>query len=134
MRYHLPHPTQSAACGTNSSALVVEYDALLTKPENLRCKRCLRVHAALAAGRPAYSGSAWQVLNALTVPQRRALDRVYATAVPQPLLSSERRPYEALVKLGLASRDLGRAGLVYTVTEQGQLVRGPAPCESLTKA
>ncbi len=57
MRYHLPHPTQAAACGAPASVLVVSsFKELLTKPASLRCRRCLKVHAALKAGRPVYSG------------------------------------------------------------------------------
>jgi len=56
MRYHLPHPTQHAACGSPASVLVVSFEALQTKPAALRCKRCLKVQAALDAGRPVYSG------------------------------------------------------------------------------
>lgn len=56
MRYHLPHPTQAAACGTNSTALVVSPEVLATKLASLHCKRCLRVYAALTAGRVALRG------------------------------------------------------------------------------
>lgn len=56
MRYHLPHPTQAAACGAPRSVLVVSLEELQTKPAALHCRRCLRVQAALDAGRPVYSG------------------------------------------------------------------------------
>lgn len=56
MRYHLPHLTQHAACGTNSSAMVVSPEVMATKLAALHCKRCLRVHAAIAAGRLALRG------------------------------------------------------------------------------
>ena len=56
MRYHLQHPTQSAACGTNSTAITLGLEAWRAKPDHLRCKRCANVQAALEAGRPVYAG------------------------------------------------------------------------------
>jgi len=57
MRYHLDHPTQSAACGVPATtSLVVPIEVFMTKPEALRCKRCLKVRAALLAGKPVYRG------------------------------------------------------------------------------
>lgn len=56
MRYHLQHPTQSAACGTNHTALTLSTATWKAKPEHLRCKRCAKVLTALEAGRPVYSG------------------------------------------------------------------------------
>lgn len=56
MRYHLDHPTQSAACGALSTVTVVPIEVFMTKPEALRCKRCLKVWTALLAGKPVYRG------------------------------------------------------------------------------
>lgn len=49
MRYHLQHPTQSAACGTNHTALTLGLETWRAKPDHLRCKRCAKVQAALCA-------------------------------------------------------------------------------------
>jgi len=56
MRYHLQHPTQATACGTNHTAITLAVDAWRAKPEHLRCKRCAKVLAALEAGRAVYRG------------------------------------------------------------------------------
>lgn len=73
MRYHLQHPTQSAACGTNHTALTLSTEAWKTKPEHLRCKRCAKALTALEAGRPVYSG--------LRGPLRRGADYQRGTLV-----------------------------------------------------
>jgi hypothetical protein len=51
MKTHAPHPTQHAACGA-PSFVTVEY----TDMAKVDCKRCLKVLAALDAGRPVYRG------------------------------------------------------------------------------
>ena len=56
-KVHAPHPTQHAACGASYKVHVVNEQAFRTQTsEHSKCKRCVRVLAALDDGRPVYSG------------------------------------------------------------------------------
>ena len=66
-----------------------------------------------------------QLIKSLTVPQRRMYERLQKGRLSPPLLSSERRPVQKLIKLKLAEPIWYEGKLYWQLTDLGKLVAGP---------
>lgn len=69
-----------------------------------------------------------QLLKSLTDPQRRAFEKLSKGRVVAPRGANARRPYENLIKTGLAQSDRCALGLTFTLTMLGRICEGPVVC------